>query len=224
MANIYIIGSIDISINGQSYGLTCDWGYNIACCSKPGTYTVFYLNGGISICQPGDEELCGLNNNYPSVQYTQVFCDPCLNRCNKDGNTLKYNGDQQWLFTTYVNNAPEPRPLVLTTFSASTPYPKCDGSGKISVGDVELCCNSNENAQIFIEPTIVELKSLLSAYQQPYIPFGGDPSEACNCGCPFGEAGCGPIVDACSGLSEIISAMRSVESTRCVVAGNNIIP
>lgn len=212
MCTINFYGSIDITIGGQSFGLTCDWGHGVNCGGPEGTYTVYYLNGSIGVCPPGSEDACGLNQNYPHVQYTKVFCDPCLNRCNTDGNVLKYIGDQHWMFTTYVNGSPSPTPLVLDTFTVNI----ADGdirfkNVKMSGGDQECCCWDGVILDTYLEPKQIPLESLIQANSQPYIGTEGDPNLACNCGCP---GYCGPVVAGC-GIDEIFAIWRESESQRC---------
>lgn len=213
MCTINFYGSIDITIEGQSYGLTCDWSYSVGCGSPNGTYTVYFLDGSINVCPPGSEESCGLNQNYPSVQYTQVFCDPCLNKCTKDGNTQVYNGNQKWMFTTYVNNAPSPRPIVLDTFTVN------GNDKKLSAGGEGCCCYDDTTFDIFLEQKQIPIQSLIQASQQPYIESGDDPSTACDCGCPTGF--CGPVINGCGSINDIFSMWRDMESNNCTTFGGD---
>jgi hypothetical protein len=236
MCNILVEGSLDITISGNSFGFTCPWQTNITCCSEPGTYAVFFENGGIGICPPGRPywdpsitywDICGLNKS-TTGKYTQVFCDPCLDRCNKDGSVMRYTGNQQWLFTTYVNASPEPRPLILTTFSVSNECCK-NGCGsfdsKLSVNGTECCCGDvDEFGQsvtytVYVPEVSKDIKELLQAMPQPYISTGGDPQEACACGCP--GAGCGPnLYGVCGGITELLQAWREAEvEYNCKAAG-----
>lgn len=214
MCTINVYGSVDITIGGQSYGLTCDWGKDVNCNGPFGTYTVYILNGVLGVCAPGNEEACGLNNvNQPYRQHTQVFCDPCINRCNKDGNVLKYQGNQKWLFTTYVNASPNPTPIIVDTFTASIDEGDIRFKNlQLSVADKTCCCWEGEILDTYLEPKQVSLESLIASSAQPYITTGGDPSEACNCGCP---GFCGPLVNGCGSVGEIISLLREIESQNC---------
>jgi hypothetical protein len=231
MCNISVEGSLDITIEGNSYGFTCPWQTNITCCSEPGTYTVFYQNGGIGICPPGSPpwdpsitwlDVCGLNKS-DTGDYTQVFCDPCLDRCNKDGSIMRYTGNQQWLFTTYVNASPEPRPIILTTFSVSGECCKngCgDLDSKLSVNGTECCCRDNSSLTVYVPEVSKDIKDLLKTIQQPYISTGGDPQEACACGCPGGGI-CGPnLGGSCGEIDAVLQAWREAEvQYNCKAAG-----
>lgn len=228
MANINVVGTLNITIGGQSFGITCPFQNNVACCSENGTYTFFVSGGtGISICPPGGpswdtsitwSDVCGLNNPPDNVE--QVFCDPCVNRCNKNGSPSKYTGSYRWLFTQYVNRSANPIVIPIATYSVSGGYDpktgKC-GEEKICVNGTCLCCNDPDaTAEVDLGEKSIDVQYLLKTIAQPYITVthAQDPTEVCDCYCP----GCGPNIFGSCGdysLNEILNIIRTSESTRC---------
>lgn len=216
MATIVIKGTLEVSINGQSYaGLTCPMEWSVNCCSQNGTYGFVWGGGGIGICF-GDD--C----NSPTLEKVeQTFCDPCVNRCNKDGNQLKYSGSQQWLFNTYVNRSPTPAGILIQTFqvqggvSATGPSAGRCGEGKLSVNGQSVCCNTDDIEYVDLGKKSIDIVQLLKAQSQQYItvPAGDDPKEVCDCYCP----GCGPSIYGWCGqdLGMILNLMRESESQKC---------
>lgn len=227
MGSINVTVALDITVNGESYGLICYQTYNISCCDPSGTYRVFYWEGMLFLVKPG------ANPPWPEPSDTgdnpKVFCDPCKNKCTIDNNPLKYGGDQKWLFTTYVNNSPDSVPILIDQFNVNKNFPSdaCNDisgyKGKLTVDDKTICCALAYGApqdpdviDIYKEPVQKELKDLMIAFKQPKIDFNGDPSEACLCGCP---GFCGPSADDCAGIGQILSVWRSFESENCVLDG-----
>lgn len=228
MANINIVGEFEITIGGQSFGLTCPIQNWATCCTENGTYTFFYSGGGVSICPPGSPpwnpditwaDLCGLNTPIESIE--QVFCDPCANRCCKDcgGTPTSYSGNYKWLFTQYVNRSPNPIVIPLKTYTVTGGYDpqtgKC-GENKLCVNGTCVCCNDPEAyAEVNIGSVSKDIEELLKAHYQPYIsvPDGEDPTSICSCYCP----GCGPNIQGWCGedLNFILNIMREVESQQC---------
>jgi len=229
MASISVEGTLDITIGGSSYGFTCPFQTNVTCCSSNGTYTFFYAaGGGISVCPPGGPswdknitwaDLCGLNNP-PDTGAQKVFCDPCVNRCSKDGCGGKYTGNYKWLFEMYVNKSNNPVAIPLKTFSVSGGVDDDNlgagcGTGKLCVNGTCLCCKDDSYATVDLGEISIDLQTLLKAHVQPYINVenGQDPESVCSCYC----AGCGPNIQMSCGedLNYILNIMREVESQNC---------
>lgn len=230
---VNVVYQLDITLNGNSFGLSCEQSTAIGCCSAEGTYRVYYWEGMLLVAAPGMPlpfpEPTASQGDTP-----QVFCDPCKNKCTKDGNPLKYNGNEDWLFTTYVNNSPEPEAILINQFTVSKnfnpskvyrdvngyvrcgPLPPNATKGVITVNDQSICCTASEPITVYLGPVSKDIKELLKAFKQPKIDTNGDPSEACLCGCP---GFCGPAGDDCAGLGQILNLWRSFESENCTIDG-----
>jgi len=233
MGSINVDFALDITVDGQYVGLSCHNVWNMSCCAERGTWNIVYYQGSVMPLAPSSTSIPfdGEGGN----EGPKVFCDPCKNLCTKDGNPLKYGGDQKWLFEVYVNSSPEPQPIYLAQFTVSKSWdytPMFGDCGTppwedmiqdktihdiLTIGDQSVCCGAEEPVTYYMEPVAKELKDLLPAFKQPVINFNGDPSEACLCGCP---GFCGPSADNdCAGLAQILGIWRDYESNNCVIDG-----
>lgn len=233
MGSINVDFTLDITVDGQYVGLSCNNVWDMSCCAERGTWNIVYYQGMVMPLAPNSSSIPfdGEGGN----ESQKVFCDPCKDKCFQDGNIYKYDGDQKWLFETYVNSSPEPQPIYLAQFTVSknwkrskfsnndcgTPYEEeliqdATAQDILSVGDQSVCCVSDEIKTYYMQPVAKELKDLLVAFKQPVINFNGDPSEACLCGCP---GFCGPTGDDCAGIGQILSLWRDLESNKCVIDG-----
>lgn len=230
MANISVRGDLEITVGGQSFGITCPFQNNVTCCTSNGTFTFYYAaGGGITVCPPGSppwnpnitwSDLCGLNNTSKSPQ--KVFCDPCANKCSKDGcGSGKYIGNYKWLFEVYLNKSNIPLNIPIATYDVSGGYDDNNpsagcGTKKVCVNGTCVCCSKDETAEVDLGTISKDIQELLTAHTQPfiYVPFGQNPEDVCACTCP----GCGPNITMTCGdtdLNEILNIMRQTEALNC---------
>lgn len=226
MAFINITGQLEITINGQSYGLTCPLDTGVGCCTPNGTYYWYYQGGGIYMCGPTYDYNLGryVDGNCigNSKEPEKVYCDPCVNKCCKDcnGNALSYSGEHQWLFNTYIGDSQTISGIKLVEWTVTGGY---DGTGtsdctssKLCVNGECVCCSAipEESATVDLGTISKDVTELLKTFTQPYITPGTvDPTEYCNCYCP----GCGPTFGGSCGqdIGMIINMMRQEESQKC---------
>ena len=229
MADINVHGELEITIAGQSYGITCPFQTNVTCCTSNGTFTFFYAaGGGITLCPPGSPpwnkditwaDMCGLNNQPNDAQ--KVFCDPCANKCNKDGCGGKYQGEYKWLFERYINKNNNPVSIPLKTFTVSggvddnNPNAGC-GTNKVCVNGTCICCNEGGTADVDLGTVSKDVTELLKAHVQQFITVSylDDPEAVCACECP----GCGPSLDFTCGdfnINDLLNIMRETEANNC---------
>lgn len=224
MCVVKIMGNIDITIEGQSLGLTCAFEEHFGCENEPGSYRIYLQNGAFGVCGP-ETEYCPLDKN-SNVTHKEVFCDPCKPRCTQgdDPQELVYAGQQHWLFTSYVNGAPSPKAIEVYSFEISKRKDKY-GNEILVVQDQECCCNKSgvvlEDFKVILVPEKqVDIQEIIKSSQQISIPGGDDPNTVCDCGCPEEAGTCGPKINGCDGVGDILNQWRSFESKNCQVSAN----
>jgi hypothetical protein len=218
--SIKIRGGIDITIEGNSFGLSCSYEEDFNCDHEEGTYRIYLLDGTFGVCGP-DTEVCPLDkSNRPDIQHSEVFCDPCKPRCTQTDppQELEYAGQQEWLFTTYVNGAPSATPILVDSFELKKRKDKYNNYILV-IEDKECCCNKtgvvlDDFLVINREQLSIDIKQIVKSSQQQSISGGDDPQTVCSCGCPEGES-CGPKINGCDGVGEILDRWREAEAYNC---------
>ena len=152
MAFINITGQLEITINGQSYGLTCPLTAFVGCCHINGTYYWYYQGGNVYECHP----VYDYNKNMyvdgdcigGSHQPEKVYCDPCANKCSKDSpSKLSYSGQYKWLFDMYIGNSQTISGIKLAEWTVTggqdPAFTRSDcTSSKLSVNGKSVCCGA----------------------------------------------------------------------------------
>lgn len=213
MCTITAAGVAKINFKGKT-DWECPWFLAFDCGTPPenvGEWKVIFYNGEVRVCGPRDD--CPSTDS-TGGDFTKVFCDPCLNRCDTDGNSLKYSGSEKWLFTTYVNNSPEPVAKLLTTYNVRVSPGK--NSIEVCVNGTCMCCpfgcmGKEEQLKVpYVEKT-VSIEEVIKSTKQPVIGFDGNPEDACKCG---GDGG--PFVpNACGNLRQAFDTLRGMEYYKC---------
>ena len=231
MSFINLTADLEITINGQNYGLICPLQMDIGCCNINGTYYWYYQNGDVRLCSPTYNSESGKYEQIDCIggshQPEKVYCDPCANKCSKDSpSKLSYSGSHKWLFDMYIGNSQTISGIKLAEWTVTGGY---DGTintsdcnvGKLCVNGKCVCCSASpEQVETVHLGTISkDITELLKTFTQPYITPGAvDPTEYCNCYC----AGCGPIAfggcntnSGYTDLGSIINMLRESESKKC---------